>query len=299
MTRNDLFLCMDAVDDDVLARSDKTTRVETHQKRKAGWWIAAAACFCLIAGFGAWGLFGNHTAPADPGSAGAHAQVKMRKVQVDPSVYAGSDQIAALQAEDEIYIVDWVSEAGADGAINWYIMVGEPQDDWETVGTIQSAAASRWELTGNYQSNCEGYLGCELCRDPDLPGELWVKHAGRYEHFLSEKYLNDWIFHDGKLYLYCDAYWTVKGIIPESFDTSVLPEDARELGLLHYNPDKRLPDTELELTHGAEWDACRVYYSESLDCLLMEVPNGAYGGKTVYWRFYPCDPDDFLKQPAS
>lgn len=59
MTRNDLFLCMDAVDDDVLARSDKTTRVETRQKRRNGWWIAAAACFCLIAGFGVWGLFGG------------------------------------------------------------------------------------------------------------------------------------------------------------------------------------------------------------------------------------------------
>ena len=59
MTRTDLFLCMDGVDDEVLARSEKTTIPETRQKRKIKWRIAAAACFCLLAGFGAWRLFGG------------------------------------------------------------------------------------------------------------------------------------------------------------------------------------------------------------------------------------------------
>ena len=298
MTRNDLFSCMDAMDDEVLARSEKTTKTENNQRKPHGWWIAAAACFCLIAGFGAWGLFGGRTAPADPNGAGSHTPVQMQKVQADPAVYGCSDLLAALQAENEIYIIDWTSETGAGGTINWYIMVGEPQDDWEFVGTIRSAAESRWDLGENLQSNREEFLSCRLYRDPDLPGELWMEHEGQYEHFLSEKYLCDWIYHDGRLFLYSDDYYTLENIIPQNYSTVVLPEDAKELGKLRYNPDKRLPDAELELTHNGEYDNHTVYYSESLDCLLVEIPNGASGRRTAYWRFYPISPEAFVKKPV-
>lgn len=298
MTRNDLFSCMDAMDDEILAQSEQGANAGSGRRKARGRWIAAAASFCLMAGFGAWSLFGSHTAPADPNSAGSHTPVQMQKVQADPAVYGGSDLRAALQAENEIYIIDWTSETGADGAINWYIMVGEPQDDWELVGTIRSAAESRWDLAENLQSNREEFLGCRLYRDPDLPGELWMEHAGRYEHYLAQKYLCDWIYHDGRLFLYSGAYYTLKNIIPQSYSTVELPEDAKELGKLRYNPDKRLPDAELELTHNGEYDNHTVYYSESLDCLLVEIPNGASGGRTAYWRFYPVSPDAFLREPA-
>lgn len=293
MTRNDLFSCMDAMDDEVLARSEKTAQAGSSRRKARGWWITAAACFCLIAGFGAWRLFGGRTTPADPNSAGSHAQVQMKKVQVDPALYAGDDYFVALQAEDEIYLLEWFS----DEAGNWYMMVGEPQDDWELIGAIRSAAESKWDLAENFQSNQEEYIGCKLYRDPDLPGELWLEHNGQYEHLLSEKYLCDWIYHGGRLFLYNDDYYTLKNIIPQNYSTVELPEDAKELGKLRYNPDKRLPDVELEITHNAELDQHRVYSSESLDCLLVEIPNGTSGGRTAYWRFYPISPEAFVKKP--
>ncbi|MBR4193136.1 MAG: hypothetical protein IKQ54_02240 [Oscillospiraceae bacterium] len=285
------------MDDEVLARSEKTTTAENNRRSVRNRWIAAAACFCLIAGFGAWSLFGGRTAPADPNGAGSHTPVQMQKVQADPAVYGGSDLRAALQAENEIYIIDWTSETGADGAINWYIMVGEPQDDWELVGTIRSAAESRWDLAENLQANREEFLGCRLYRDPDLPGELWMEHAGRYEHYLAQKYLCSWIRYDGRLWLY-EGDCEICGLGDLRSSTVFFPEDSKELGMLCYHPDKRLPDNELEITQNAELDQHRIYYSESQDCLLVEIPNGASGGRTAYWRFYPVSPDAFGKKPV-
>ena len=76
MTRNDLFRCMDAVDDEVLARSENTAGIEA--KRKRARWIAAAACLCLILGGALWLRGRQDAAPVVEGKrsadAGAHAE---------------------------------------------------------------------------------------------------------------------------------------------------------------------------------------------------------------------------------
>lgn len=66
MNRNDLYRSMDAIDDDILVEAVSPEKARNVSGKRYGWWIAAAACFCLIAGFGAWSLFGSRTAPADP-----------------------------------------------------------------------------------------------------------------------------------------------------------------------------------------------------------------------------------------
>lgn len=66
MNRNDLYRSMDAIDDDILAEAVSPERARNVSGKRYGWWIATAACFCLIAGFGAWSLLGGRTAPADP-----------------------------------------------------------------------------------------------------------------------------------------------------------------------------------------------------------------------------------------
>ena len=105
MTRNDLFLCMDAVEDGVLARSDKTTRVETHQKRKTGWWIAAAACFCLIAGFGAWGLFGGgNRTPTVPNDATSLAGAPGEVAKAGSLILDGKQDACYVQLTYQDYI---------------------------------------------------------------------------------------------------------------------------------------------------------------------------------------------------
>ena len=66
MNRNDLYRSMDAIDDDILVEAVSPEKARNVSGKRYGWWIAAAACFFLIAGFGAWSLFGSRTAPADP-----------------------------------------------------------------------------------------------------------------------------------------------------------------------------------------------------------------------------------------
>ena len=79
MNRNDLYRSMDAIDDDILAEAVFPERARNVSGKRYGWWIAAAACFCLIAGFGAWSLFGSRTAPADPN----WSEVVVGKVDLD------------------------------------------------------------------------------------------------------------------------------------------------------------------------------------------------------------------------
>lgn len=83
MNRNDLFRSMDALDDDILAEAVSPENARNAFCKRYGWWIAAAACFCLIAGFGAWGLFGDHTAPVDPYGSGSVAG----KTELDESSF--------------------------------------------------------------------------------------------------------------------------------------------------------------------------------------------------------------------
>lgn len=79
MNRNDLFRSMDAIDDDILVEAVSPEKARNVSEKRYGWWIAAVACFCLIAGFGAWRLFGSHTAPADTNG----SEIVVGKVDLD------------------------------------------------------------------------------------------------------------------------------------------------------------------------------------------------------------------------
>lgn len=161
MTRNDLFSCMDAMDDEVLARSEKTTKTENNQRKPHGWWIAAAACFCLIAGFGAWGLFGSRTA-ADPNG----SEVVAGKVDLDEdSFILDGQQNARYQrfTYEDFIRFGLLPEGTPDSDVYTLAAMCVVSDDslGATLGTITTA--SKPELVGKTARQYKTASGDNVC----------------------------------------------------------------------------------------------------------------------------------------
>lgn len=147
MNRNDLYRSMDAIDDDILVEAVSPEKARNVSGKRYGWWIAAAACFCLIAGFGAWSLFGSRTAPADPnGSENAAGKVDLDE---DSFILDGQQEARYQRFTYEDFIrFGLLPEGTPDSDVYTLAAMCVVSDDslGATLGTITTA--SKPELVG-------------------------------------------------------------------------------------------------------------------------------------------------------
>ena len=147
MNRNDLYRSMDAIDDDILVEAVSPEKARNVSGKRYGWWIAAAACFCLIAGFGAWSLFGSRTAPADPnGSENVAGKVDLDE---DSFILDGQQEARYQRFTYEDFIrFGLLPEGTPDSDVYTLAAMCVVSDDslGATLGTI--TAASKPELVG-------------------------------------------------------------------------------------------------------------------------------------------------------
>ena len=161
MNRNDLYRSMDAIDDDILAEAVSPERARNVSGKQYGWWIAAAACFCLIAGFGAWGLFGSRTA-ADPNG----SEVVAGKVDLDEdSFILDGQQNARYQrfTYEDFIRFGLLPEGTPDSDVYTLAAMCVVSDDslGATLGTITTA--SKPELVGKTARQYKTASGDNVC----------------------------------------------------------------------------------------------------------------------------------------
>lgn len=284
MTGKDLLIGMNSIDEEVIEEVFNSIEIKlkaaTRKRKQNKWPIAVAACLCVAVALGTWSLYRRIFYRTNPSATNYTNNDESRDCAVAPY---GEEIYAKLQYENELYIRDYE------------IVETTVRDNWNYVGTIQASEENGWDFTENFQTNRKEYVGCKLYSNSMQQGELWLEYNGQFLHFLAEKYWASWICHDGKLYLYDDSYYNLKKTIPESYNTKYLPSDAKEIGILRYNSDVLLPETELE-TNKKDMNGYKAFYSEAEKCLLVAIPRGTYDGATAYWRFIEAEPDLFEKQ---
>ena len=162
MNRNDLYRSMDAIDDDILAEAASPERARNVSGKQYGWWIAAAACFCLIAGLGAWSLLGGRTAPADPN--GSEAVVGKADLDEYSFILDGQQNARYQRFTYEDFIrFGLLPEGTPDSDVYTLAAMCVVSDDslGATLGTITTA--SKPELVGKTARQYKTASGDNVC----------------------------------------------------------------------------------------------------------------------------------------
>lgn len=162
MNRNDLYRSMDAIDDDILAEAASPERARNVSGKQYGWWIAAAACFCLIAGLGAWSLLGGRTAPADPN--GSEAVVGKADLDEYSFILDGQQNARYQRFTYEDFIrFGLLPEGTPDSDVYTLAAMCVVSDDslGATLGTITTA--SKPELVGKTARQYKTAFGDNVC----------------------------------------------------------------------------------------------------------------------------------------
>ena len=148
--------------DDILVEAVSPEKARNVSGKRYGWWIAAAACFCLIAGFGAWSLFGSRTAPADPnGSENVAGKVDLDE---DSFILDGQQNARYQRFTYEDFIrFGLLPEGTPDSDVYTLAAMCVVSDDslGATLGTITTA--SKPELVGKTARQYKTASGDNVC----------------------------------------------------------------------------------------------------------------------------------------